>query len=107
MSLFFSFESHLTGEPFDNFLLSIARNYVLACIVLHCLVSTNQYLFGINIKFNLFNKTSWKTCADPKSLFRGVPNLITFFFLLLHGEGRKDPNTTISGPSTARQRYAI
>ena len=39
-----------------------------------------------------------------KKFFRGVPNLITFFFLLLHGEGRKDPNTTISGPSTARQR---
>ena len=28
-------------------------------------------------------------------------------FLLLFDEGRKDPNTTISGPSTARKRNAI
>ena len=30
-------------------------------------------------------------------------NIVLFFF----DEGRKDPNTIISGPSTARQRNAI
>ena len=30
---------------------------------------------------------------------------VCFFFLF--DEGRMDPNTTISGPSTARQRIAI
>ena len=39
--VFYSLESHLTAEPFDYFILSliVAQNYVL-----HCLVSTNQYL---------------------------------------------------------------
>ena len=34
ISLFFSLESHLTGEPCDYFILSlkVARNYVLACM---------------------------------------------------------------------------
>ena len=35
---------------------------------------------------------------------RGGPAL-TIFFLV--DEGRKDPNTTISGPSSARQRNTI
>ena len=50
------------------------------------------------------------TCADPESFVRGgggrVPILTTFFWFLFDEE-RKDPNTTISGPSTARQRNAI
>ena len=29
------------------------------------------------------------------------------FWFVLFDEGRKDPNTTIIGPSTARQRNAI
>ena len=47
-------------------------------------------------------------CADQESFVRGGPTLTTFFFLSFLGdEGRKDPNTTISGSSTARQRNAI
>ena len=38
-----------------------------------------------------------------KSFVRGGPTLTTFFF----NEGRDDPNTTISGASSARQRNAI
>ena len=41
------------------------------------------------------------TCADPESFVRGGPTLTTFFLV---GEGRDDPNTTKSGPSTARKR---
>ena len=37
-------------------------------------------------------------CADPKSFVRGGPTLITFFY-----EGREDPRTTISGPSSAHE----
>ena len=44
-------------------------------------------------------------CADPESFVREGPTLTTFFFYL--DEGRKDPDTTISGPSTAHQRNAI
>ena len=50
---------------------------------------------------------SLKTCADPDSFVRGGPALTTFCFLFvsfLVYEGREDPNTTISGPSSARQR---
>ena len=46
--------------------------------------------------------------ADPESFFRGGPTLTTFLFLLfLVDEGREDPNTTISRPSSARQRNVI
>ena len=34
------------------------------------------------MKLILFNKKSWKTCADLESFVRGDPNLITFFFVL-------------------------
>ena len=44
------------------------------------------------------------TCADPESFVRGGPNLITFFLVV---EGLEDPNSTINGPSSARQRNAI
>ena len=38
-------------------------------------------------------------CSDPESFVRGGPTLAKFLFLLLFFlEGRKDPNTTISGP---------
>ena len=51
----------------------------------------------------------YRSCADPESFVRGGPTLTTFFFLLffLVDEGREDPSTTISGPSSARQRNAI
>ena len=42
-------------------------------------------------------------CADPESFVRGGPTL-TFFLV---DEGREDPNTTLSGPSSACQRNAI
>ena len=49
------------------------------------------------------------TCADPESFVRGVQLqlfIFVFFYFLMRGGG-KDSNTTISGPSTARQRNAI
>ena len=39
------------------------------------------------------------SCADPESFVRGGPTLKTF--LVFFYEGRKDQNTTISGPSSA------
>ena len=44
-------------------------------------------------------------CTDLDS-FVGGQTLTGFLFCLVD-EGRKDPNTTISGPSSARQRNAI
>ena len=44
------------------------------------------------------------TCADKESF---VQLLSRFFFLILIDEGRESPHTTISGPSSARQRNAI
>ena len=51
-------------------------------------------------------------CADPESFVRWVQLqlfIFVFFFLMRGGGGGggKDSNTTISGPSTARQRNAI
>ena len=52
--------------------------------------------------------SEWASCADPGSFVRGSPTLTTFLlFVFLVDEGRQDPNTTISGPSLARQRNAI
>ena len=45
-----------------------------------------------------------QACADPESFVRGGPTL-TLFFLV--DEERKDPNTTISGQSSARKQNAI
>ena len=44
------------------------------------------------------------TCADPESFDRRGPALTRLF--LVH-EGRKDPDSTISGPLLPRQRNAI
>ena len=43
------------------------------------------------------------SCADPEIFVRGGPNLI--FFLV--DEGIEVPNTTINGPSLARQQNDI
>ena len=48
-----------------------------------------------------------KTCADPESFVRAGPTLTFFLFVFLVDEGGEEPNTTISGPSSARQRNAI
>ena len=40
------------------------------------------------------------SCADPESSVRGGPTSTTLFFQF--DEGREGPNTTRSGPSTAR-----
>ena len=45
------------------------------------------------------------TCADPESFVRGGPNLITFIFLV--DERTENPNITVNGLSSARQRNAI
>ena len=46
-------------------------------------------------------------CADPESLARGGPTLTTFFSSFFSDEGKEDPNSTTSWPSSARQRNAI
>ena len=43
-------------------------------------------------------------CADPENFVRGGPTLTTLF---LADEGWVDPNSTIRGPPSARQRNAI
>ena len=43
-------------------------------------------------------------CADPENFVRGSLPLITFFSVK---EGLEESNTTISGPSLARQQNAI
>ena len=60
---------------------------------------TLMYIFS---KIQLFEV---QPCADPESYVRGGPTLTLTFFLL--NEGREDQNTTIGGPSSARQRNAI
>ena len=43
--------------------------------------------------------------GSRKFFSEGGPTFTTFFFLV--GEGREDPNTTISRPSSARQGNTI
>ena len=45
-----------------------------------------------------------RACADPEGFVRRGPNLITFILVV---EGIEDPNITINGPSSARQRNVI
>ena len=52
----------------------------------------------------IFQSDYLKPCADSESFVRWS-NFDAVFFKLY--EGRKDPNTTISGPSLVRQRNAI
>ena len=43
-----------------------------------------------------------KSCVDPESFVRGGPTWTGFFWWFsLVDEGRKDPNTTVGGPSLA------
>ena len=56
-----------------------------------------MYIFS---KIQLFEV---QPSADPESYVRGGP--ILMFFLV--DEGREDQNTTLGGPSSARQRNAF
>ena len=47
----------------------------------------------------------YSVCADPESFAREGPTLTCFLYVF--DEGREDPNSTKSGPSSARQRNAI
>ena len=58
---------------------------------------TLMYIFS---KIQLFEV---QTCADPECYVRGGPTLTLF----LVDEGWEDQNTTIGGPSSARQRNDI
>ena len=42
-------------------------------------------------------------CADPGNFVRGCPTLTMFWGFFLVDEGWVDANSTISGPSSARQ----
>ena len=46
-----------------------------------------------------------RPCADPESIARGGPNLITFFVCFLYFI--EDPNTAWIGPLSARKQNAI
>ena len=59
---------------------------------------------------NIPSVTKQNPCVDPENFVRGGPKLTTFFFFFsffLVDEGREYPNTTISRPSSVRQRNAI
>ena len=45
-------------------------------------------------------------CADPERFAQVDPALLFFFFFFLD-EGKEDPYSTKSGPSSASQRNAI
>ena len=45
------------------------------------------------------------TCTDPESLVRGGPTLTMFYFFIVD-ERKEDPNTTKSGPSSLKWRFA-
>ena len=47
----------------------------------------------------------YNTCVDPDCFTRGGPILTTLFIFL--DDRREDPNTTISGPSSACQQNTI
>ena len=65
---------------------------------------------GLHCRYDLV-LVSWGggtgTYADPESYVIGGPTLTTFFLFcccfFFVDEGIEDPNTTISGPSSARQ----
>ena len=54
-------------------------------------------------------KSVWVSYADPERLSEGVQlcSSDNVFFCFLVDEGREDPSTTKSGPSSGRQRNAI
>ena len=70
--------------------LSVRSEVVIPFVPIICCCSHEVFLVG---SWCLFS------CADPEIFVRGGPISTTFFFLL--EEGRKDQNTTISGPSYA------
>ena len=58
---------------------------------------------GIN-RWWVWHAGSRASCTDPESNARGGPTLTTFFLV---DEGRDDPNTTISGPTSARKQMPL
>ena len=72
----------------------------------YCLVITQLTRIAENRNIGLQYRDP---CADPESFIRGGPTLTTFFFIFifLFDEGRENPGTTISGPSSAHQPNAI
>ena len=58
--------------------------------------------FGSRSGSTLFK--GYNACADPDSFVRGGSTLTFFLLCFLVDEGREGPNTTIGGPSSARQR---
>ena len=62
------------------------------------LLNGGLYQYSCGKKQKSYN--SGQPCADPESFVRGGPTLSLFFLV---DEGKEDPNTTISGPSSAQQ----
>ena len=66
---------------------------------------------GLHCRYGRYDwvLVSWGECtgtyADPESYVIGGPTLTTFFCFVavFVDEGIEDPNTTMSGPSSARQ----
>ena len=57
----------------------------------------------VTFAYNSKSRVYHFTCADPESFVRGGP---IFDNVFLVDNEREDPNSTISGPSLARQRNA-
>ena len=57
--------------------------------------------WGIISLYTGFLNSQSLTCANPERFVRGGPNLTFSFKYILVDEGRGDPNTTLSGPSSA------
>ena len=77
------------------------NNYLISQLLtlLFCLLEESY----INI-FLIAPLLSDVSCVDPERFVGGGPTLTTFFLV---DEGRDDPNTTTSKPSSARQQKAI
>ena len=67
------------------------------------LICDKRMCWSILVCLQIYN-----SCAYPEFFVRGGPTLTTVFwggFLLM--SGGRNPNTSIRGPSSARQRNAI
>ena len=82
----------------------LQKSACLNPITVYCYGSLFTYKeLGWALDLFVYCVRSWP-CGDPESFVRGY-QLLQFFLSV--DEGREDPSTTISGPSSVRQRNAI
>ena len=74
-------------------------NFELLLHFCHLCSSFNKLRISTYMRVNV-------KCTDPERFVRGGPNLTFYlFFYFFKLIGREDPNTTISGQSSARHRW--